>query len=331
MRRKLFVSAIALLVIFYFSASAFAQIQKDLEYFAGSWRGEFEMGDSGTVVHEIEFTWDSLHKYLKMSDAQKASNGEVQSHDGFFGIIQQTGKIHYHLASSAGEITWMSEISREGDSILFEGSGVGHPWLKKFRVNIDRSSPDAFVWTMLMPEGESWNQLVSITYKKVESVEEPEVPPAAQVDYSAARAELEFLAGTWSGTYEFGGMKVTELNTYAWDPSGTYLTVTVDLGMGGMKDTGYGFMAIDPETGGLRSHMIAGVGMVHIMREVERNGTTYKIDGKTIGMPMMASFEITAERLSEDSFSYSSAMGEGDQKMEYVAIYHRVKNTTEEK
>ena len=152
------------------------------------------------------------------------------------------------------------------------------------------------------------------------------LPIIAQQHSSAARADLEFLIGNWIGEYETNGMKVVERILYEWDRSSTYLIVNVELEFGAVKDTGYGFMTIDSETGGLRSHMIAGVGMIHVIREVERSEDVVRLATETLGMPMGGSFDITYTRLSADAFNYQYVMGEGESAMELSVTYQRIKD-----
>ena len=171
MRFSVRISIVLVLLIAASATVATAQAKKDLEYFTGLWRGTFEVPGDGKVVHEIEYTWDSMRRYLKVADRQVTAGGKVKTLDGFLGIDRSTGKLHSHTVNSDGEIVWMSEISREDGAVLFEGSGVGQPWLKMMRERIEILSEDSFVWQMLMPSGDEWNAIFTITYERVATEE----------------------------------------------------------------------------------------------------------------------------------------------------------------
>ena len=139
--------------------------------------------------------------------------------------------------------------------------------------------------------------------------------------------DLNYLEGTWVGTYDNPQMQhISEKNTYRWDESKSYLTISVQLSMNGNPfDTGYGFMTIDRTENALRSHMIAGIGMVHEMYEIKRETDGVLFEGKTVGQPFMAAFRFEMKIVSETKFTYTYLMKQdGKWIHQMVATYERI-------
>lgn len=143
------------------------------------------------------------------------------------------------------------------------------------------------------------------------------------------RNDLNYLEGTWIGEYDNPQMQhISERNTYRWDESKSYLTVSVQLTMNGKPfDSGYGFMTIDKPQNTLRSHMIAGIGMVHEMYEIKREADGVLFEGKTVGLPFMPEFRFKMKIVSENKFTYTYLMKQDDKWIhQMMATYERINN-----
>ena len=166
-KRTVLTGIIALLVA---AGAATAQIDlsaKDtIKYLQGSWVTEYEFPGMGTVREEATYSPGEEANTLKVEFKVFSGGQQIDSGEGTVKYDPATNTISSATKSeTTGAVYESHEVGREGAVTWMEGTSKD-PMMARYRIRIVADSKSAHTWTMYMPVGDGWKELLTCTYTR---------------------------------------------------------------------------------------------------------------------------------------------------------------------
>lgn len=141
-----------------------SEAKASMKYWLGTWETEYEYPGMGTIKEVATYTMggeNTINMTLKVYQGDK----EIDQGKGWIKYDAEKDILYSEVDSEAmGEVYTSREISREGDVIWMEGEGGAS--MPHYRIKMTVLDEDSFDWSMYVPAGEDWNELMTVTYHR---------------------------------------------------------------------------------------------------------------------------------------------------------------------